>query len=69
MPKNSPFEILIADKKTISAGLEIADLVAHPIGRKVLKKDQTNRAFDTFKDKIVGDEFGQLEEIGLKTFP
>ena len=69
MPKNIPFEILIADKKTISAGLEIADLVAHPIGRKILKKDQSNRAFDTFKDKIVIDGWGNFEETGLKTFP
>ena len=69
MPKNSPYEIIIADKKTISAGLEIADLVAHPIGRKILKKDQINRAFDTFKDKIIQDVLGNFEEVGLKVFP
>lgn len=47
-----PFEIVIADKKTNSFGLQIADMVARPIGLSVLRPDQPNRAFAILKKKL-----------------
>jgi Protein of unknown function (DUF3800) len=39
-------------KKVNSSGLQLADLMARPIGLSVLRPDQHNRAFDTIKKKI-----------------
>jgi len=47
-----PFEILFADKKINSSGLQLADLVARPIGRYVMNPTQPNRAFTTIKSKL-----------------
>lgn len=47
-----PFEIVFADKKTNSSGLQLADLVARPIGLSVVKPEQPNRAFDLLKRKF-----------------
>ncbi len=46
------FELVIADKKTNSEGLQLADLIARPIGLSVLKPDQPNRAADVVLQKI-----------------
>jgi hypothetical protein len=47
-----PFEILFSDKKAMSSGLQLADLVARPVGLNVLRPDQPNRAFDALKQKF-----------------
>lgn len=47
-----PFEILFADKKVMSSGLQLADLVARPIGLITLRPDQPNRTFETLKYKF-----------------
>lgn len=47
-----PFEIVFADKKTNSSGLQLADLVARPIGLNFLRPDQENRAFNILKQKF-----------------
>lgn len=69
-----PFKIRMAAKASNSAGLQLADLVARPIGRHVLNPQQLNRAFDILKSKFyceggrcaVGEGFDQW---GLKHFP
>lgn len=50
--KTYPFQIIFADKKVNSPGLQLADLVARPIGLKILKPHQINRAFDVLKKKF-----------------
>lgn len=45
-------EIMFASKKVNSCGLQMADLVARPIGRHLLNPDQSNRAFETLKPKM-----------------
>lgn len=50
--KPLPFEIVFADKKTNSSGLQLADLVASPIGLSVVRPEQANRAFDVLKKKF-----------------
>jgi hypothetical protein len=50
--KPLPFEIVFADKKTNSSGLQLADLVARPIGLSVVRPEQPNRAFEVLKRKF-----------------
>jgi hypothetical protein len=61
-----PFEIIIADKKTNSAGLQIADIAARPIGLSVLKPNQPNRAFAILEGKLYREDQTQGE---LVSFP
>lgn len=69
-----PFTIVFADKKTNSSGLQLADLVARPIGLSVLRPERLNRAYQILKRKFfckggrhhLGVDF---EGWGLKVFP
>ena len=61
-------EIIFADKKSNSVGLQIADLVARPIGMAILKPDQSNRAVDVLKHKLL-KKVGRIDEWGLKKLP
>ena len=49
------FRIVAADKRTNSTGMQIADLVARPLGLHILRPNQPNRAFDAFHTKLAGD--------------
>lgn len=72
--KPMPFDVIFADKKTNSVGLQLADLVARPIGLSVIRPNQPNRAFDVLRKKFfcsggraeVGEGF---ENWGLKLYP
>ena len=50
-----PFEIILADKKTNSSGLQFADMVARPIGLAVLRPQQPNRAFEILRKKLYSE--------------
>jgi hypothetical protein len=63
------FEIVIADKKTNSEGLQIADMTARPVGLSVLRPDQPNRAYEILKSKFYRDGFGRIKGFGVKVFP
>ncbi len=54
-----PFNAIIADKRCNSTGLQLADLVARPVGRKALKPEQANRAYDMLATKFAADDHGQ----------
>jgi len=62
------FNLVFADKKSNSAGLQIADLVARPVGLSILKPSQTNRAFETICGKLLLGPNG-YKGWGLKVFP
>ncbi|MCE2953641.1 MAG: DUF3800 domain-containing protein [Gemmatimonas sp.] len=64
-----PIEIIMADKKTITTGLQLADLVARPIGLHVLRPEQVNRAYDLIQPKLRRGPRGQLDGFGLEVFP
>lgn len=55
------FEIVFADKKTSSAGLQLADLTARPIGRHVMDPSQPNRAWDIIERKLRRNLGGGVE--------
>lgn len=63
------FEIVFADKKINSAGLQLTDLTARPIGRHVMEPAQTNRAWDIIKRKLYRNQAGKVDGWGLKIFP
>lgn len=48
----TPFDLKFAEKKINSAGLQMADLTGHPIGRNFIKPDQNNHAFEIVRKKI-----------------
>ena len=62
------FQIIFADKKSNSTGLQIADLVARPIGMRILNPNQSNRAVDVLKGKLLKRN-GDIDRWGLKKFP
>lgn len=71
---NLPFRILFSDKKAMSSGLQLADLVARPIGLRTLRPEQQNQAFSVLEKKFyckggrnsVGHDF---EGYGMKVYP
>lgn len=48
------YRFLLANKKSNSSGLQLADLTARPIGLKYLKPTQPNRAYEIIDSKIYG---------------
>lgn len=63
------FEFLTALKKTNSTGLQLADMVARPIGLHVLKPSQSNRAVDIILTKLRRSPAGDPLGWGLKVLP
>lgn len=63
------FKIVFADKKINSAGLQIADLIARPIGLKVARPEQPNRAQDIIEKKFRKNDAGEFVGRGFKVFP
>jgi len=67
--KQFPFRIVMADKQVNSVGLQLADMVARPIGLHILRPGQSNRAYDTLEAKMYRSVTGSVEGYGLKCFP
>jgi hypothetical protein len=69
-----PFDVVFADKKTNLTGLQLADLVARPVGVNYLRPTQTNQAFELLKRKFYCDggrtHVGMgYENVGLMVYP
>lgn len=64
-----PFNIVFADKKTNCTGLQIADLVSHPMGRHYLNPVQPNRAYDVIGTKLCCSPTTGKKNWGLKIYP
>lgn len=63
-------ELVFADKKANPCGLQLADLTARPIGLKVLRPQQHNRAYEIIEPKIrTNPRNGSMERYGFKVFP
>lgn len=59
----------IASKQANSPGLQLADMVARPIGLKVLRPEQTNRARGLIEPKMPRSRTGEVRGYGLKVYP
>ncbi len=66
---NMPCDVVFAGKERCHAGMELADLIARPIGRHVLMPSQRNRAWDILRTKFRLSPSGEIEGFGLKIFP
>ncbi len=69
-----PFDVVFADKKTNLTGLQLADLVARPVGLNYIRPQQANQAFELLKKKFFCDggraQVGcGYEGIGLMVYP
>ena len=67
--KTLPFEIIIADKKTNSEGLQFADLAARPIGLSVLYPGQPNRAVKILEKKLHRNQTEEMVGRGFHVYP
>lgn len=64
-----PFQLIIADKKTNSEGLQFADLAARPIGLSVVRPYQSNRAFQILEKKFHKNGEGEISGYGFHLYP
>ncbi len=69
LKKILPFELIFADKKTNSEGLQFADLAARPIGLSVIRPNQANRAFQILEKKLHKNGDGEIAGYGLHLYP
>jgi Protein of unknown function (DUF3800) len=72
--QNIMSEVLTLEPRFVSKaanvpGLQIADLVARPIGRHALDPRQPNRAFEIIEKKLDRNPSGRVSGWGLKVFP
>ncbi len=72
--KNLPFDVVFADKKTNLTGLQVADLVARPIGLNYIRPSQPNQAFEILRRKFYCDGGRDFvgrgyENVGLLIHP
>lgn len=63
------FEIVFADKRINSTGLQLEDLTVRPIGRHALNRAQANRAYEIIETKFRRSPSGVVNGWGLKVFP
>ncbi len=63
------FDIVFVSKQANSAGLQLADLIARPIGLRILREAQRNRAFDIIEPKIWRGGHSHGWPYGMKVFP
>jgi len=63
------FNCIIKSKLANSGGLQLADLIARPIGRKVINPAQENRAFEIIETKLAQDPDSKEKNWGLKLYP
>ena len=72
--RHLPFDIVFADKKTNLTGLQLADLVARPVGLSYIRPAQVNQAFELLKRKFYCDGGRErvgsgYENVGLMIYP
>ncbi|MDX2224565.1 MAG: DUF3800 domain-containing protein [Rhodospirillaceae bacterium] len=63
------FDIVFVDKASNSPGLQFADLIARPIGLRILRPEQENQAFRIIESKFRTGPHGEVMGYGLKIFP
>lgn len=64
-----PFAAVLCPKACNSPGLQLSDLVARPVGRKMIDPAQPNRAYDILEPKLRRSPRGVTWGWGLKMFP
>jgi hypothetical protein len=63
------FEPVFSKKSANHCGLQLADLIARPVGLQVMRPDQPNRAYSALESKFRRSPEGSIEGWGLKCYP
>lgn len=63
------FEPMFVKKAANHCGLQLADLIARPIGRHIMNPAQSNRAYDIIARKFRRSPTGEVHGWGLKCYP
>lgn len=63
------FDLVMVPKTANSAGLQLADLIARPVGLHHLRPLQSNRAFEILQTKLHRGPDGNSEGFGLLRVP
>lgn len=64
-----PFVIHFSHKQSNSTGMQLADLVARPVGQEVLKPGSQSRIYPVIAGKFRRHASGKINGWGLKVFP
>ncbi len=64
-----PFDLVMTPKAANSAGLQLADLMARPIGLHYLRPTQPNQAYDIIATKLRRSPDGKADGWGIKILP
>jgi hypothetical protein len=67
--KPLPFQLVMIPKTSNSAGLQLTDLMARPVGIHHLRPQQPNRAYEIIESKFRRSPTGQVSGWGLKVIP
>jgi len=62
-------DVRFVSKRSNEIGLQIADLIARPIGVSYLNPNKPNRAYNTIQTKLRRGQNGEVKGFGLKIFP
>ena len=64
-----PFDVVFVDKKANHLGLQLADLLARPIGLSILRPDQANRTYEIMEKKFLPRLLEKKDGRDLRCFP
>lgn len=63
------FEPVFSKKSANHCGLQLADLVARPVGLRMMRPDRPNRAYSALEPKFRRSPKGVVDGWGLKCYP
>ena len=69
LSKPFPFRHVMIPKAANSIGLQLADLMARPVGLNHFRPEQPNRAFEIIAQKLRRSPDGKVKGWGLKVIP
>ena len=69
LSKPFPFRLVMIPKAANSVGLQMADLMARPVGLHHFRPQQPNRAYEIIEPKFRRSPGGKIEGWGLKVIP
>lgn len=67
--RSLPLQLIMIPKAANSAGLQMADLMARPVGLHQLRPQEPNRAFEIIQSKLRRSAAGKIDGWGLKVLP
>ncbi len=63
------FQLVFADKKSNTTGMQLADMTARPIGVSIIRPRQSNRAFSLIRPKLIRSKIDRKGHRGIIVYP